>query len=91
MTWSEKAIEAAWKRIATSDIPKVCTIDRDDLRAALDAAQAIEGDAAWNAAIEMALKKLFSVPLDNVPLFAQHEVSARDMEIADAIRSLKKG
>jgi hypothetical protein len=58
--------------------------------AAIDAAAAVDGDAQWNAAIEEAAKKMFSVPLDGVPLLAQHKVSARDMEIAASIRSLKR-
>jgi hypothetical protein len=86
MAWSNEAITKALKiaerfdRINTTD--QICGI--------LDAAAAVDGDAQWNAAIEEAAKKMFSVPLDGVPLLAQHKVSARDMEIAASIRSLKR-
>ena len=84
---SEKAIQEALRVLFTDVVVKD---GPTRMRAALDAAAAVDGDAGWNEAIEEAAKKMFSVPLDGVPLLAQHKVSARDMEIAASIRSLKR-
>jgi tRNA pseudouridine-54 N-methylase len=43
---------------------------------------------AREAILKEAAKAVFSISLDSIPLFAQHHVSMRDMEIAARIRSL---
>lgn len=56
-----------------------------EMRAALSIAKPIIRDEA----LEEANKTLFALGLDNVPLFMQHDICARDMQISAAIRALK--
>lgn len=104
MAWSEKAIEKYAQLLRDNSPPwfgkrdkweNIAEPAREEWRkmacTALDAAAAVDGDAQWNAAIEAVLKTFFAEDMDDIPLFAQHAVCARDMRVAAAIRSLKRG
>jgi hypothetical protein len=84
-------VEKMWEHIATSSIPLVCTIDRDDLRAALSIAAPILRDEA--------LEEAESLPIDVVgkrlgmdkdqKVYGWHEVMDALEVCRESIRALK--
>lgn len=93
--WSDKAIEAACAAYCKTPGAWLDEMTREEnfhagIRAALDAAAAVDGDAQWNAALDAAINFPLMLEIQSPKTGPFTREDRAIQQYRDAIRSLKR-